>query len=69
MKQLLKTYLKNYQHNPNNMAKDVAEAAFRELREGDLDWDGLRDTTNEIKNRVAKELPTLVTKYNTLASS
>ena len=60
MKQLLKTYLKNYQHNPNNMAKDVAEAAMTEFVTHDWNWNGLRDTSNEIKERVAKELPSLI---------
>jgi len=34
------------------MARDVAEAAFRELRDGDMDWDGLRDTSKEVKELV-----------------
>ena len=48
----VKIWVKRYQNNPRDMALNVAEAAFRELRDGDLDWDGLRDTSKEIKELV-----------------
>ena len=39
-------------------AQDVAEAAFRELREGDYDETAFRDTTDEIKEQVKDWLMT-----------
>jgi hypothetical protein len=60
MKQLLKEYLKQYQRDPRRMATDVAEAAMTEFVTHDWNWNGLRDTSNEIKERVAKELPPLI---------
>ena len=39
-------------------AQDVAEAAFRELREGDYDDLAFRDTTDKIKNSVKDWLMT-----------
>jgi hypothetical protein len=49
---LVKIWVKRFQHNPRDMARNVAEAAFRELRDGDMDWDGLRDTSKEVKELV-----------------
>ena len=60
MRQLLKEYLKQYQRDPRGMAKDVAEAAMTEFVTHDWNWNGLRDTSNEVKERVAKELPSLI---------
>jgi len=60
MRQLLKEYLKQYQRDPRGMAKDVAEAAMTEFVTHDRNWNGLRDTSNEVKERVAKELPPLI---------
>jgi len=48
----VKIWVKRFQNNPRDMARDVAEAAFRELRDGDMDWDGLRDTSKEVKELV-----------------
>ena len=60
MKQLLKEYLKHYQRDPRGMAKNVAEAAMTEFVTHDWDWNGLRDTSQEVKERAAKELPALI---------
>ena len=49
---LVKIWVKRFQYNPRDIARDVAEAAFRELRDGDMDWDGLRDTSKEVKELV-----------------
>jgi len=37
-------------------ARDLAESALREFREGDVDPNGFRDTSDEIKEIVAKQL-------------
>ena len=63
MKQLLKEYLKHYQRDPRGIAKDVAKAAMTEFVTHDWNWNGLRDTSNEVKERVVKELPRLI-KFN-----
>ena len=42
------------------ISKDVAEAAMTEFVTHDWNWNGLRDTSNEVKERVAKELPPLI---------
>jgi hypothetical protein len=40
----------------HNSARDIAEAALREFKDGDVDPVGLRDTSDSIKTTVAKWL-------------
>jgi len=40
----------------HSSARDIAEAALREFKDGDVDPVGLRDTSDQIKTTVAKWL-------------
>ena len=40
----------------HSSARDIAEAALREFKDGDVDPIGLRDTSDEVKTTVAEWL-------------
>lgn len=68
MKQLVKEYCRVFQRDPRGIARDVAEAAMTEFVTQDWDWNGLRDTSNEIKERVVEELPRILKVENEIPS-